>query len=258
MADILTLERVSKAFASRNRRVEAVRRIDLRVQEHELVTVVGASGCGKSTLLNLMVGLELPTEGRVLFRGVMVAGPMSQMGYITQRDTLLPWRTLLRNVEFPLEIRGVDRPIRRARALELIEQVGLGGFETHYPHELSGGMRQRAMIVRSLVADPAVLLLDEPFGALDAQTRGQLQNQLMTLQAVTRKTMVFVTHDLSEAVTLADRVIVLSSRPGQVVGEHRVSIPRPRSALVLHDQPEFWQVYEAVKDQVMGTDGETR
>ena len=196
MADILALDRVSKAFTSRNLRVETVRRIDLRIQEHEFVTVVGASGCGKSTLLNLMVGLELPTEGRILFRGGPVTGPMSQMDYVTQRDTLLPWRTLQRNVEFPLEIRGVDRPRRAARAREIIEQVGLGGFEGHYPHELSGGMRQRAMIVRSLVADPAILLLDAPFGALDAQTRAQLQNQLMTLQAATKKTMVFVTHDL--------------------------------------------------------------
>jgi len=183
---------------------------------------------------------------------------MSQMGYVTQRDTLLPWRTLQRNVEFPLEIRGVDRPRRAARARELIEQVGLGGFEAHYPHELSGGMRQRAMIVRSLVSDPAILLLDEPFGALDAQTRAQLQNQLMTLQTATKKTMVFVTHDLTEAVVLADRVIVLSSRPGQIAGEHRVLLPRPRSAFGLHDQPEFWKVHEAVKEQVLGGEGESR
>jgi NitT/TauT family transport system ATP-binding protein len=205
-----------------------------------------------------MVGLEPPTEGRILFRGGPVTGPMSQMGYVTQRDTLLPWRTLLRNVEFPLEIRGVERAQRQARARELIEQVGLGGFEAHYLHELSGGMRQRAMIVRSLVADPAILLLDEPFGALDAQTRGQLQNQLMALHAATRKTMVFVTHDLTEAVILADRVIVLSSRPGRVVAEHHVSLPRPRSAFVLHDQAEFRDVYEAVKEQVLGKDGASR
>ncbi len=235
--------------------MEAVREIDLRIREQEFVTVVGASGCGKSTLLNLMVGLELPTDGRILFRGRPVTGPMSEMGYVTQRDTLLPWRTLLRNVEFPLEIRAVDRTAREKRARELIEQVGLGGFEAHYPHELSGGMRQRAMIVRSLVADPAILLLDEPFGALDAQTRGQLQNQLMTLQAATRKTMVFVTHDLTEAVMLADRVIVLSSRPGRIAAEHHVSIPRPRSAFMLHEQTEFWKVHEAVKKQVLGDNG---
>jgi sulfonate transport system ATP-binding protein len=254
-SEVLRLSRVSKTFVSRGSRVDAVSGVDLRIGEGELVTIVGASGCGKSTLLNLMVGLEQPTGGQVLFRGRTVDGPVPQLAYVTQKDTLLPWRTLRRNVEFPLEIRGVDRATRAARGRALVEQVGLQGFEEHYPHELSGGMRQRAMIVRALVADPEVLLLDEPFGALDAQTRGQLQDQLMTLQAATRKTMVFVTHDLMEAVILADRVVVISSRPGRILAEYAVPIPRPRSAFDIHRIPLFWQVFEAVKEQVLGRSG---
>jgi NitT/TauT family transport system ATP-binding protein len=254
-ADVLRLSRVSKTFVSRGARVEAVSDIDLRVGDGELVTIVGASGCGKSTLLNLMVGLQQPTAGQVLFRGRPVAGPVPQLAYVTQKDTLLPWRTLQRNVEFPLEIRKVDRATRAARGLALIEQVGLGGFEDHYPHELSGGMRQRAMIVRSLVSDPEVLLLDEPFGALDAQTRGHLQDQLMALQAATGKTMVFVTHDLMEAVILADRVVVVSSRPGRIMAEYEVPIPRPRSAFEVHRVPLFWKIFEAVKDKILGQPG---
>jgi NitT/TauT family transport system ATP-binding protein len=252
---VLRLSRVSKTFVSRGARVDAVRDIDLQVGDGELVTIVGASGCGKSTLLNLMVGLQQPTAGQVLFRGRPVEGPVPQLAYVTQKDTLLPWRTLQRNVEFPLEIRGVDRATRASRGRALIEQVGLGGFEDHYPHELSGGMRQRTMIVRSLVSDPEVLLLDEPFGALDAQTRGHLQDQLMTLQTVTRKTMVFVTHDLMEAVTLADRVVVISSRPGRILAEYAVPIPRPRSAFDVHRVPVFWNIFEAVKDRILGQPG---
>jgi NitT/TauT family transport system ATP-binding protein len=170
---LLTLDRVTRRFVSRGRIVEAIRDFSLVVAEHDFVTIVGPSGCGKSTLLNMMVGLLEPTGGQVLFRGAPVQGPVRKIGYITQRDTLLPWRTLQRNVEFALEVQGVARPARAARARELIEEVGLKGFEDHYPHELSGGMRQRAMIIRSLAYDPEVLLLDEPFGALDAQTRGQ-------------------------------------------------------------------------------------
>jgi NitT/TauT family transport system ATP-binding protein len=248
---LLTLDRVTRRFASRGRMVEAIRDFSLEVSEHSFVTIVGPSGCGKTTLLNMMVGLLEPTGGQVLFRGTAVQGPVRQIGYITQRDTLLPWRTLQRNVEFALEVQGVHRAPRAARARALIAEVGLEGFEDHFPHELSGGMRQRAMIIRSLAYDPEVLLLDEPFGALDAQTRGQLQNQLMALQASTRKTIVFITHDLIEAVALADRVIVISRQPGTIRAEHSVPIPRPRNVFDIHNEPAFIQVYGAVKDQVL-------
>ena len=248
---LLTLNRVTRRFISRGRIVEAIGDFSLEVAEHSFVTIVGPSGCGKSTLLNMMVGLLEPTSGQVLFRGVPVHAPVRQIGYITQRDTLLPWRTLQRNVEFALEVQGMDRAPRAARARELIREVGLAGFEDHYPHELSGGMRQRAMIIRSLAYDPEVLLLDEPFGALDAQTRGQLQNQLMVLQASTRKTIVFITHDLIEAVALADEVVVISRQPGTIRARHTVPMPRPRNVFDIHNEPVFIEIYGAVKDQLL-------
>jgi NitT/TauT family transport system ATP-binding protein len=251
MMAVLTINRLSKSFRSRGMAVEAIRNLSLVVEEEEFVTVVGPSGCGKSTLLNLVVGLIEPTSGEILFQEQPVRVGNRMIGYVTQRDTLLPWRTLQQNVEFPLEVRKVDRATRAARARELIAQVGLAGFENHYPHELSGGMRQRAMIVRSLAYDPGVLLLDEPFGALDAQTRGQLQNQLMELQAATKKTMVFITHDLMEAIALADRVVVISRPPGTVRAEHPVSIPRPRNVFEIHNTPAFRDLFDTVKEEVL-------
>lgn len=251
---VLELERVSHAFVKRTGRVDVLRDISLSVRSEEFVTVVGPSGCGKSTILNLAVGLLRPSSGEIRFHGKPVTRIVDRIGYVTQKQTLLPWRTLRRNVEFILEIRGVSQASRARRAAELIEQVGLCGFENHYPHELSGGMRQRAVVIRSLANDPEALLLDEPYGALDAQTRGALQNQLMSLHADTRKTMVFVTHDLVEAVALADRVIVLSRSPATVRAEHVVAIPRPRDVFAIHNEPEFRRVYDVVKDQVLGYD----
>jgi len=248
---VLTVENVSKIFETRGGQVEAIRRFDLTVSEKEFVTIVGPSGCGKSTLLNMLVGLLSPTTGELRFRGQLVTGPIPQIGYITQRDTLLPWRTLQDNVEFALEVRGVDKLTRAKRALELIEMVGLKGFEKHYPHELSGGMRQRTMIIRSLAYDPEVLLLDEPFGALDAQTRGILQNQLMEIQALTGKTLIFITHDLVEAVALADRVVVISRQPGVVSAIYDIPMPRPRNVFEVHDDPVFNGIYAKVKSHLM-------
>jgi NitT/TauT family transport system ATP-binding protein len=177
------IEQVSKEFDARGKRVLALEAVDLTVTEGEFVTIVGPSGCGKSTLLNLIVGLVRPSVGRILFRGRAVAGITPAIGYVTQRDNLLPWRTLAENVGSALELRGMPADERRRRAGALIEQVGLQGFEDHYPHELSGGMRQRANIARTLLLDPALVLMDEPFGPLDAQTRLLLQQQLLTLWA---------------------------------------------------------------------------
>ncbi|HEU5319858.1 MAG TPA: ABC transporter ATP-binding protein [Methylomirabilota bacterium] len=241
---LLSLEGVRKEFESRGKRVLALDGVDLALAEGEFLTIVGPSGCGKSTLLNLVVGLVRPSAGRILFRGRPVAGITPEIGYVTQRDNLLPWRTLAENVEIALEVRGVPRAERRRRAGALIERVGLQGFEDHYPHELSGGMRQRASIARTLIYDPALILMDEPFGPLDAQTRLVLQQQLLTLWSATGKTIVFITHDLVEAIALADRVVVMTSRPGRVKHVADVPIPRPRRVDEIHTSPEFQSTYE--------------
>ena len=246
MAPLLSIEGVSKEFHVRGTRLAALDGISLAVEEREFVTVIGPSGCGKSTLLNVIVGLTAPSAGRVVFRGRTLAGITPAIGYVTQRDNLLPWRTLLANVEVALEIRGVARGERRRRAAGLIAQVGLTGFESHYPHELSGGMRQRANIARTLIYDPDVVLMDEPFGPLDAQTRLVLQDALLRLWASTGKTIVFITHDLVEAVALADRVVVMSSRPGRIKCVAQVPIPRPREVSRIHEHPAFGTIYGAL------------
>ena len=246
MAPLLSIEGVSKDFNVRGKQVLALDTLSLALEEGEFVTVVGPSGCGKSTLLNLVVGLLAPSAGQILFRGQAVAGINPEIGYVTQKDNLLPWRTLIDNVELALEIRGIEKSARRRRAGELIERVGLTGFEEHYPHELSGGMRQRANIIRTLIYDPELILMDEPFGPLDAQTRIVLQEQLLKLWLASKKTILFITHDLVEAITLADRVIVMTSRPGRVKHVASVPIPRPRDVYQIHTSREFRDVYDTL------------
>jgi NitT/TauT family transport system ATP-binding protein len=246
MPPLLSVQNVRRDFNVRGKNVLALDTLDLGIDEGEFVTVVGPSGCGKSTLLNLVVGLLPPSAGQILFRGRAVNGINPEIGYVTQKDNLLPWRTLIQNVELALEIRGIEKSARRARALELIERVGLGGFEEHYPHELSGGMRQRANIIRTLIYDPELILMDEPFGPLDAQTRIVLQEQLLKLWFASRKTILFITHDLVEAITLADRVVVMTSRPGRVKHIAAVPIPRPRDVYEIHSSPEFRKVYDTL------------
>jgi NitT/TauT family transport system ATP-binding protein len=246
----LSVRSVVHEFSGRDRTVHVLDNLSLDVQNGEIVTIVGPSGCGKSTLLNVLAGLLRPTSGSVAVGGEVLDGPTPRIGYITQQDTLLPWRTLTRNVEYMLELRHVPKKERRARVGELIHKVGLGGFEDHYPHELSGGMRKRAMIIRALAADPDLLLLDEPFGALDAQTRGRLQNELLTLHEQTSKTMVFVTHDLMEAVALGDRVIVLSNRPATVKAVHEVPLGSGRDVMRVHEEPLFQEIHAAVLSEI--------
>ncbi|MGE5062053.1 MAG: ABC transporter ATP-binding protein [Betaproteobacteria bacterium] len=241
---LLSIHGVRKEFLTRGKRVLAVESIDLTIEEGEFVTVVGPSGCGKSTLLNLCVGLLRASSGQILFRGQAIDGICTKIGYVTQKDNLLPWRTLVENVEIALEIRGVEEKTRRRSAEEWIERVGLKGFEEHYPHELSGGMRQRANIIRTLIYDPELILMDEPFGPLDAQTRIVLQDQLLKLWLTTRKTIIFITHDLVEAITLADRVVLMSSRPGKIKSVEAIDIPRPRDVFKIHEDPQFRLAYE--------------
>lgn len=247
---LLSVEGVSKEYHVRGKKVLALDSIDLAVAQGEFVTVVGPSGCGKSTLLNLIVGLLRSSSGRILFRGDPINGICTKIGYVTQKDNLLPWRTLIENVEIALEIRGIENSARRQRAQELIGQVGLSGFEDHYPHELSGGMRQRANIIRTLIYDPELILMDEPFGPLDAQTRVVLQDQLLKLWLASRKTIVFITHDLIEAITLADRVVLMTSRPGRIKSIENVTIPRPRNVFQIHERPEFRSAYERLWEQL--------
>src|SRR5512145_1015920 len=244
METILSLRDVSRDFVTRGRIVSAMNGLSLDVGAGEFLTIVGPSGCGKSTLLNIISGLLAPTAGEVRYKGAPVRGVNREIGYITQADNLYPWRTLRENVEFALEIRGVGPAERRTRAAVLIERVGLGGFEDHYPHELSGGMRQRANIIRTLVYDPQVILMDEPFGPLDAQTRIVLQDQLLKLWSASKKTIIFITHDLIEAIALADRVVLMSSRPGRIKFIEPVKIPRPRDVFQIHNSPAFHSSYE--------------
>lgn len=238
----IALKRLSVIFRTG---AEALREVTCTVKSGELVTVVGPSGCGKSTMLNAIAGL-LPSEdaevrGEILLDGTDVrrSDVRRSLGYVFQRDALFPWRTVLQNVVAGLEIRRVPLQERLGRARHLLEVVGLSGFEHYYPHQISGGMRQRASLARTLAYDPQVILMDEPFGALDAQTRMALQGELIRIWAAARKTIVFVTHDLAEAIMLGERVVVFSSRPGTVRGVFTIPIPHPRDPFGLRGTREF-------------------
>lgn len=227
--------------------LETIRDLSFSVCEGEFLSVVGPSGCGKSTLLNLISGLLQPPEA-VVSGDIAICGQegSKRLGYVLQKDTLLPWRTLLGNVEIALEIRGMSKAERQRIAEHWIERVGLQGFERAFPSELSGGMRQRASIVRTLAYDPEVILMDEPFGALDAQTRMMLQQQLLDLWTGSGKTVLFVTHDLEEAVLMSDRVILLTPRPASVRREYPIDIPRPRAIRHLKTSEKFQDIYREI------------
>jgi NitT/TauT family transport system ATP-binding protein len=221
------LESVGKTFAGRRgRSIEALHGVSLVVEDGEFVTVLGPSGCGKSTLLHVVAGLTPPSRGRVVFEGAPEATPPTAI--VFQEHALFPWRTVLDNVGFGLEVRGMPDAERTTRARALVELVGLQGFEDRYPRELSGGMRQRAAIARALAVEPALLLMDEPFSALDAQSRALMQLELMALWERTRKSVLYVTHQIQEAVLLGDRVVVMTRRPGRVLTVRPVDLPRPR------------------------------
>jgi NitT/TauT family transport system ATP-binding protein len=243
---VISIRRVGHIFRTKGRRVEALLETNLQVSDREFLTIVGPSGCGKSTFMNLIVGLFPPSSGEILYRGQRHNGVNRAIGYVTQADNLYPWRTLRKNIEFPLELRGVPTRQRRERSQHLIHRVGLAGFEDSYPHELSGGMRQRANIIRTLAYEPEVILMDEPFGPLDAQTRLILQNQLLELWQEERKTIIFITHDLGEAVALADRVVVMSARPGRIKTIAPVPIPRPRDLFEIHTDERFRETYRTL------------
>ena len=225
----------------------ALRNVGLDVRRGEFLTLIGPSGCGKSTLLNMFAGLVQPTTGSVRHDGTPITGVNTRVGYITQDDNLLPWRTMLGNVELSLEFKGMPSHERRERALRYLRRVGLGGFEDHYPHELSGGMRKRVSIVRTLVDEADdVVLMDEPFGALDAQTRLLLQDWLLRLWEGSDRTIVFVTHDLVEAIAMSDRIAVFTRTPGSIKAVRQVPIVRPRDVFHMHEAEGFRQIYQEI------------
>ena len=239
------VDRLSKTFATG----AAVEDLSFEVGDKEFVSLVGPSGCGKSTLLRMVSGLIAPTKGRVEVRGQEVRGPLVGVGMVFQAPVLLPWRTALANVLFTAEMRGEPADRHRGRARELIKLAGLEGFEKRYPHELSGGMQQRVAICRALLLDPSLLLMDEPFGALDIITRERMGFEMQKIWSATRNTVLFVTHSITEAVLLSDTVVVMSARPGRLKAVIAVDLPRPRDVKTL-SHPRFVELAARVRDNI--------
>jgi ABC-type nitrate/sulfonate/bicarbonate transport system ATPase subunit len=237
----LTIDSVEVRFGE----TLALAKIDLEIKNGEFITFVGPSGCGKTTLMNVIAGLQQPTSGRVMMDGADIAGKPGHVGYMFQKDLLIPWRTVTGNIVLGAALTGRATKADRTAARELAARYGLGDFVDHYPHALSGGMRQRVALMRTLAFHKDVLLLDEPFGALDAQTRLEMQQWLLQVWADSGRTVLFITHDVDEAVFLADRVVVMSARPGRIQAVHEVAVPRPRTVDTLMT-PEFMDLKSQV------------
>jgi len=241
MSEILQIKNVSKIYdADGDNPVRALDGVSLTVNDGEFVTVIGPSGCGKSTLFNIIGGLISDHDGEVLIGGRPVDGAHRDVGVVFQEESTFPWRTTLDNVAFPLEVQGMGREERDAKAREFIKLVGLDGFEGHFPAQLSGGMKQRTAVARTLAYEPRIMLLDEPFGALDEQTRLLLGDKMLEIWATLKQTMLLITHNITEAVQLSDRVVVMSFRPGKIKRTIDIELPRPRSSEVISTS-EFGQ-----------------
>src|SRR5215471_15323945 len=247
-ADMIAVKGLRKEYQTPRGTVLALDEIGFNVAEGEFVAVVGPSGCGKSTLLKILAGLLPATRGEVKLHSVAITGPRRDIGVVFQSPVLFPWRTVLDNVLLPIDVQGLPRERHRATALELLALVGLAGFERRYPWELSGGMQQRVALTRALVHDPAMLLMDEPFGALDAMTREQMNVELQRIWLERKKTVVFITHSIPEAVFLGDRVLVMSSRPGRILADVRVRLARPRPLDVMNT-PAFGEHVRAIRQR---------
>jgi len=249
MTPKLSVSRLSKSFGD----LDALRSISLGVERGEFISVVGPSGCGKTTFLRIVAGLERATAGEVSIDGRIVAGPGTDRGFVFQNDSLLPWRTVFTNAMIGREIAGSVGPNDRKRTMELLKLVGLEGFENYHPRQLSGGMRQRVNLARALAIDPEILLMDEPFAALDAQTREIMQTELLRIWQRGQKTVLFVTHQIDEAVFLSDRVLVFARRPGRIQAEVTIPLPRPRH-LEIKRTPEFValvdRIWRMIEDDV--------
>jgi NitT/TauT family transport system ATP-binding protein len=256
-AAALALDNVSVTFLSPDGgRYTAVRDTTLRIAAGEFVSVVGPTGCGKSTLLNVAVGLLAPSAGDVRVFGEPLRGVNRKAGYLFQSEALMPWRTALANVVAGLEFRGIGKQEARQRGELWLQRVGLGGFGGRYPHELSGGMRKRVALAQTLILDPQIILMDEPFSALDIQTRQLMENQLLDLWSANRKSVLFITHDLEEAISLSDRVVVLAAAPAsRPIGEFAIDLPRPRDVAEIRLSPRFIElhglIWHAMKDEVL-------
>jgi NitT/TauT family transport system ATP-binding protein len=238
---------VTQVFETPKGEFTAVRDVSFSVAPGRFVSLVGPSGCGKTTLLGMIAGLVPVTEGRITLGGrPVVGGVPPDLGYLFQRDALLPWKTALENVALPLTIRGRSAAEARARATQWLRRVGLAGFESYYPHQLSGGMRKRVSLATTLIYGPTVLLMDEPFSALDVQTRNLMENELLELWAETRNTVLFITHDLEEAIALSDEVLVLTAGPGRVKASYPIPLPRPRNVVEIRFREEFTRLYEQI------------
>jgi len=245
MSVALEIDAVRKIFATGL----AVESADFAVDANEFVSIVGPSGCGKSTLLRMVAGLIPPTGGRISVGGRVVSGPIANVGMVFQSPVLLPWRTTLQNILFVAEVGGRKGPEHRDRALQLIALAGLVGFENAFPHELSGGMQQRAAICRALLLNPPLILMDEPFGALDVMTRERMAFELQKIWAASRNTVLFVTHSITEAVLLSDTIVVMTPRPGRIREIVKVDLPRPRETAVL-GQPRFIELSSRVRSAI--------
>lgn len=249
MTAILSIRGVSRTFVSAGSKTLALQASDLEVAENDFVTILGPSGCGKSTLLRIVAGLDHPSSGEVLLDGQRITGPGADRGMVFQSYTLFPWLTVRDNVCFGLRERGLPRAQQLEIAQSFIQKVGLGGFENHYPKQLSGGMQQRTAIARALANGPRMLLMDEPFGALDHQTRELMQELLLGIWEAEKKTVLFVTHDIDEAVFMGSRVVVMSARPGRIKLDRTVALPHPRHYSV-KTTPEFMALKAELTEQV--------
>ncbi len=234
--DVIAVDRLSLTYGKGTSGVLALSDISFSISDGEFISIVGPSGCGKSTLLKILAGLLPPSEGEATLKGTPIRGARRDIGVVFQTPVLFPWRTVLGNVLLPSDVQGLDKAKMQKRAMDLIRMVGLEGFENRYPRELSGGMQQRVGIIRALIHDPAILLMDEPFGALDAMTRESMNVELQRIWMESKKTVLFITHSTSEAVFLADRVIVMTARPGKIGDMFEVDLPRPRKLDVMNTE----------------------
>jgi NitT/TauT family transport system ATP-binding protein len=256
MPPAIELRRVTKRFLTPSGTVfTALQSLDMAVEPGEFCSVVGPTGCGKSTTLALISGLEPPSDGEVDVFGEPVAGIGSGIGYVFQSDAVFPWKTVLENVAAGPRYRGTSNRDAREQARDWISRVGLSGFEDRYPYQLSGGMRKRVALAQSLINNPRILLMDEPFSALDVQTRSLMENELLGLWAASSASVVFVTHDLEEAISLSDRVFVITAGPGTVKSNYKVDLPRPRNVAEIRFEPRFGEIYQEIwndlRDEVL-------
>jgi NitT/TauT family transport system ATP-binding protein len=247
---MIQLHNIHKTFGAGSKEVKAVEGVDLTIAPQSIVALIGPSGCGKSTLLNMTAGLYRPTAGRIVYDGRAVTDVNTDVGYMTQKDNLLPWRTVIDNVALPLELVGKSKAERYGAAERLINQVGLDGFQTKFPSELSGGMRKRVSLARMLLYEPRTLLLDEPFAALDAQLRIAMHDLLLRLWSDQKQSIVLVTHDLMEAITLADQVVVFTKRPARVALVENIALQRPRDVREIRFTPEFHEIYNSIWERL--------